>query len=71
MSTGSDDKHNPWTFAGAARARLVDSVKNTTPTERIRALEDMLDLAETSGALARLRERESAYWQRVWSGGSD
>ncbi len=69
MNTGSDDRHNPWTFEGAAYAQLVDSVKNTSPTDRIRALEHMLALAEASGALARLREREAAYWERVWSEG--
>ncbi len=68
MNTGSDDKHNPWTFEGAAHAQLVYAVRNTTATERIKALEEMLALAEASGALARTRAREAAYWQRLWFG---
>lgn len=67
MSTGSDDRHNPWTFEGAAYAQLVHSVRHSTATERIKALEEMLALAESSGALARTRAREAAYWQQLWS----
>lgn len=55
-------------FAGARHARLRDQVERTTPTQRVHHLEELLDLAQASGALARKREHERRYWERVWSG---
>lgn len=64
------DADNPFTFEGARRAQLRDAVLNTTPEERVRWLEEALRLAEQSGALARTREKERAYWERLWQSGS-
>lgn len=62
-----DDRHNPWTREGAAYAQLRDSVLHTSPTERLRALEQLMDLAEAAGALKRRRQQEAEYWARLWA----
>jgi len=67
VTTGSDEGE-AWTFDGAARAHLIDSVRRTSATDRVRILEELLDLAESSGALSRLRVREKNAWDRLWSG---
>lgn len=62
-----NDRDNPWTFEGARYAQLRDSVLKTTPTDRIRWLEQALAIAESSGALARQRARERRYWEQLWN----
>lgn len=62
------DRDNPLTFSGARQSRLRDQVERMTATDRVHHLEELLSLAESSGALARKRERERRYWERVWKG---
>jgi len=65
--TTPEDRDNPWTWEGAAYARLRDSVLRTSATDRLQALEQLMALAEECGALKRCRQREADYWARVWS----
>ena len=65
--TTPDDRNNPWTWEGAAYAQLRDSVLRTSASDRLRALEELLDLAEASGALNRCRQQEEEDWVRFWS----
>lgn len=65
--TTESDRGEAWTFEGAARAQLIDSVRRTSATDRVRILGELLDLAESSGALSRLRVREKDAWDRLWS----
>ncbi|TVQ45694.1 MAG: hypothetical protein EA371_11585 [Gammaproteobacteria bacterium] len=60
------DPFDALTFEGAARARLQDILRRSTPTQRVRWLSEMLDLAEQTGALARIREAEAREWARLW-----
>jgi len=48
-----------WPDADDAGA-LEDTLRTTTPAERLEWLDDMLDLAYVSGALDRARELEEA-----------
>lgn len=63
----TDDRQNPWTREGAAYAQLRDSVLQTSPTERLRTLEQLMDLAESSGALQRHRQQEAEHWAQLWA----
>ncbi len=67
--TKRDDRDNPWTWEGAAYAQLRDSVLRTSASERVETLENLLTLAEESGALNRRRQQEAEYWSRIWPGG--
>ncbi|MFU8832034.1 MAG: hypothetical protein ACNA7J_07750 [Wenzhouxiangella sp.] len=69
--TTPDDRHNPWTWEGAAYAQLQDSVLRTSPADRLRALDQLLDLAEASGALNRRRREEAEYWAGFWNPSAD
>lgn len=75
MTGEPTDPFEAMTFEGAARARVRDILHRSTPTERVRWLTEMLDLAEQSGALARIREAEAREWARMWNaddpGGTD
>jgi len=62
-----DSDTSPWTFSGARHAQLVDSLRSSTATDRVAVLEQLLDLAESSGALAKTRAREEADWRSIWS----
>ena len=66
--TTPEDRQSPWIWEGAAHAHLRDSVLHTSASERLKALEDLLALAEKCGALNRRRQREAEYWSRLWSG---
>jgi len=67
--TTPEDRQNPWTWEGAAHAQLRDSVLHASPSERLKALEDLLTLAEKSGALSRRRQQEAHHWSHLWSSG--
>jgi len=67
--TTPEDRKSPWTWEGAAYAQLRDSVLHTSASERVEALENLLALAEESGALDRRRQQEAEYWSRLWSRG--
>ncbi|MCC5867238.1 MAG: hypothetical protein JJU27_01890 [Gammaproteobacteria bacterium] len=67
MSGEQDKDFSAASFEGAARAQLRDTLLRSTPEERVRWLSEMLDVAEASGALARIRAAEDAYWQRLWN----
>ena len=60
---------DPWvrtTFAGteAAQARVVAGL---SPDERVRLLEELLELAEASGALQRARRDKQARLDAAWA----
>ncbi len=67
MSSERDTDFSAATFEGAALARLRDVVTRSTPEQRVRWLSEMLDIAEASGALARIRAAEDAYWRQFWN----
>ena len=65
--TTPENRQNPWTWEGAVYAHLRDSVLHASPSERLRALEGLLALAEDCGALNRCRQQEAEYWSGLWS----
>ena len=67
MSGEPDKDFSAATFEGAARARLRDTLARSTPEQRVRWLSEMMDVAEASGALARIRAVEDAYWRQLWN----
>jgi len=69
--TTPEDWKNPWTWEGAAYARLRDAVLHTSASERVETLENLLTLAEESGALNRRRQQEAEYWSRFWFRNAD
>ena len=67
MANKPESDFSAASFEGAALARLRDVVARSTPEQRVRWLSEMLDIAEASGALARIRAAEDAYWRQFWS----
>lgn len=60
---------DPWTratFAGTERAQ-ADLIAQLTPDERVALLEELLDVAEASGALQRSREEKQRAIDRAWT----
>jgi uncharacterized tellurite resistance protein B-like protein len=60
---------DPWaraTFAGTRRAQ-AEVIAKLTPDERLALLEQLLDIAEASGALQRAREDKQRRLDRAWS----
>jgi hypothetical protein len=61
---------DPWkraTFAGTEQAQ-ADVIADLTPDERVVLLEQLLDMAAESGALANARERKQAALDALWTG---
>ena len=64
---------DPWeqaTFTGTAEAQLVRLARLTTD-QRLALLEQLLELAESSGALQRSRAEKQAAIDRFWTEKAD
>jgi hypothetical protein len=62
----SDDPWGRATFAGTERAQ-ADIVADLTTDERLALLEQLLDIAEASGALQRSREAKQRELDELWA----
>jgi uncharacterized tellurite resistance protein B-like protein len=63
----SDDVWDRATFAGTERAQ-ADLIADLTPDTRLDLLEQLLEVAEASGALKRAREDKQRHLDELWAG---